>query len=195
VLARQKRVELTCEFCGKHFVDTEAHAQTRRFCSVVCKAEYQKVALRGENNPYYGRTHSDETRSLISQNHFRSYGKDNPNWQGGVTSLKMLLRKSKKYKQWQMAVFRRDDFRSVLSGKHGQKWDLVSHHITRFTDLLRVFLSLHPELDSADSKGRTELVKLAMDYEPFWDVGNGMTLLRDEHQQLHRKEGSVEDDG
>lgn len=194
VLARQKRVELTCEFCGKNFIETEAHARERRFCSRACKAEYQKTALRGENNPYFGRTHSDETRSLISKNHFRAYGKDNPNWQGGVTDLKTLLRKSKKYKEWQSKVFRRDSFRSVSSGKRGQKWYLVSHHIKPFVDLLREFLSLHPGLNLANDIDRAELVRLAMGYEPFWDVDNGITLLRDEHQLLHRAEGAERDD-
>ena len=194
VLARQRRVELTCEVCGETFVETEAHARYRRFCSIACKSEYQKTALRGENNPYYGRPHSDETRALISQNHFRAYGKNNPNWQGGVTDLKALLRKSKRYKQWQMEVFKRDLFRSALSGERGQKWYLVAHHVKPFADILHDFLALYPELDPGNDDDKAELVRLAMDYEPFWDVSNGITLLRDEHQLLHQQLGVEDND-
>jgi hypothetical protein len=191
VLARQKRVELTCEFCGNRFLETKVHARGRKFCSLTCKAEYQKTALRGESNPYYGRTHSDESRSLISKNHFRWYGKDNPNWQGGVTELRLLVRKSKKYKQWRTEIFKRDEYRSTITGSTGR---LVVHHVRSFQEILEEFLELHPELDPSSANDRTELFKLALHHEVLWDLCNGVTMLREEHIAWHQNQGSSVDD-
>ena len=36
------------------------------------------VRLFGENNPFYGKTHSDETKNKISKNHANVSGKNNP---------------------------------------------------------------------------------------------------------------------
>lgn len=188
--ARRRRVELTCEVCGKHFIETEAHSNQRRFCSIACKAEYQKTALQGENNPYYGRTHSDEARALISQNHFRAYGEDNPNWRGGVTDLRLLIRKSKKYKEWREAVYKRDGYRSRISGCTGR---LTVHHVRPFSDILDEFLGLHIELDP-DGDDKVDLLKLALAYDLFWDLDNGITMLRDEHIALHQNEEDGEDE-
>lgn len=164
------------------------HAQERRFCSIGCKAEYQRTALAGEGNTFYGRQHSEETRRKISANHFRWYGEDNPNWRGGITELKTLIRKSKRYKQWRDAVYRRDGYRSVQSGKRGQSWDLVAHHLKPFIEVLREMLTLYPNL--SPDQDATELFKIALSYEPLWDVSNGITLLRQEHIELHYAEGA-----
>jgi endogenous inhibitor of DNA gyrase (YacG/DUF329 family) len=191
VLARQRRVELTCAFCGKNFIETKAHARDRRFCSRACEAEYQKTALRGENNPYYGKSHSDETRALISKKHFRRYGKDNPNWQGGITELRLLVRKSKKYKQWRDSVYERDNYQSRISGRTGR---LAVHHVRSFEEIIKDFLGLHPKLDPNLAGDRVELFKLALEHRPLWDLDNGITMLREEHLALHQNQGMDEDE-
>ena len=191
VLARQRRVELTCEVCGQTFEVKESHAKGRRLCGIACKAEYQRTALRGENNPFYGQTHSDESRELISKNHFRWYGEDNPNWRGGITELKILIRKSKKYQEWRERIYQRDGYRSRISGKRGR---LAVHHLRPFSEILDEFLALRPDLDpSGDDK--VELFKLALDYGPFWDLENGVTTLHEEHIALHQfqDDGDVDD--
>jgi len=188
VMVRQRRVTLTCEMCGQMFEETIVHAENRRFCSLACKAEYQRVALLGEGNPYYGRQHSESTRIKISANHFRGYGADNPNWRGGVTELKTLIRKSKRYEQWRNAVYQRDGYRSVLSGKRGQAWELVAHHKRPFIEILHEMLALHPDL--LPDKDAAQLCAIAMNYAPLWDVDNGITLLRREHIELHSSDGS-----
>ncbi|OGO35074.1 MAG: hypothetical protein A2Z03_01805 [Chloroflexi bacterium RBG_16_56_8] len=178
--------------CGQEFEETAVHAETRRFCSIACKAEYQRTALAGEGNPFFGRQHSEETRRKISANHFRWYGEDNPNWRGGITELKILIRKSKRYKQWRDAIYKRDGYRSVLSGKRGQAWELVAHHIKPFIQILHEMLAEYPGLSSDNDA--TELCKIALNYEPLWDIANGVTLLRQEHIDLHYAEGSQDVD-
>lgn len=192
VPARQRRVKLNCEMCGQSFVETAIHAETRRFCSIACKAKHQQTALKGDGNPYYGHKHSEESRAKISANHFRWYGEENPNWRGGITELKILIRKSKHYKLWRNAVYRRDGYRSVLSEKRGQAWGLVAHHKKPFIEILNEMLSLHPNL--SPDKDAAKLCKIAMNYVPLWDVSNGVTLLRQEHIELHRAEGSQDDE-
>lgn len=192
VLARRRRVTLTCEICGKSFEETVVHAENRRFCSIACKAEYQRTALLGEGNPYYGHRHSEETRQKISQNHVRWHGKDHPNWRGGAKELTIAIRKSRLYKEWRDAVFRRDGYRSVLSGERGRSSELSAHHIKPFIEILREMLALYPEL--SPQKDVATLCEIAMHYAPFWDVDNGITLLRQEHIELHYAEDSQDDD-
>lgn len=146
----------------------------------------------GEGNHYFGRKHSELTRQKISANHFRAYGDENPNWHGGVTELKILIRKSKKYKQWREQVYQRDHYRSVQSGKRGHSRELVAHHVKSFIEILREFLTLYPDLDP--EQDASKLCELAMRYQPFWDVSNGVTLLRDEHQALHSNQNAPDDD-
>ncbi len=192
VLSRRRRVILTCELCGKEFEETSVHADMRRFCSIACKAEYQRTALAGEGNTYYGRKHSKETRQRISTNHFRSYGKDNPNWHGGVTELKVLIRKSKKYKQWRNAVYQRDHYRSSLSGKRGRSSELVAHHKKPFIEILNEMLALYPNL--SPERDASKLCEIAMNYAPLWEIENGVTLLYSEHTELHSAQNSHDDE-
>lgn len=182
-LALRRRVTLTCEICGKTFEETAVHAESRRFCSIACKAEYQRTALTGESNPFYGRQHSEETRRKIAATRFYQYGEHNPNWHGGVTELKLLVRKSKRYQQWRDAVYRRDHYRSVQSHKRVQSWELVAHHRKPFIEILDEMLALYPHL--SPDKDAAQLCEIAMNYAPLWDINNGMTLLRHEHHELH----------
>lgn len=192
VPTRHRRVTLVCAQCKNPFIDTEVHAKERRFCCIQCKAEHQKTAMLGKGNHYFGRKHSEQTREKISENHFRGYGSANPNWRGGVTELKILIRKSKKYQQWRDAVYNRDHYCSVQSGTKGRAYELVAHHIKPFIEILREFLALYPDLDPLLDANK--LCELAMKHKPFWDVANGMTLLRDEHQWLHSNQNETDDD-
>lgn len=188
---KRNRIDLICNLCGKPFQEKASNASNRRFCSIQCKAEFQKTALRGENNPFFGRKHSQETISRITETRLYQFGDANPNWRGGVTELKKLIRKSKKYQKWRTQVYKRDKYCSVQSGKKGRARELVAHHKIPFIAILREFLALHPDLDP--EKDANKLCEIAMKYKPFWDVSNGMTLLRDEHQALHSRNGGIDD--
>jgi transposase len=62
-------------------------------------------------------------------------GKNNPAWRGGVATLRDILRKTKEYKDWYMAVLRRDKYKCT---ECGSKKKLEIHH--------RRPVSLFPEL-------------------------------------------------
>lgn len=45
------------------------------------------------------------------------------------------------------------------------------------------------------SNDKAKLFKLALKHEPLWDIANGITLLRDEHHELHYGSEADEDEG
>ena len=59
---RHKRTDKTCPQCQGVFRVKNSHAARRKFCSKACMAEWQKIAMAGENGfnwrggyePYYG---------------------------------------------------------------------------------------------------------------------------------------------
>lgn len=86
-------------------------------------------------------------------------GEENSNWKGGVTSENDKIRKSKEYKDWARAVYKRDNWSCLLCPKKCQAGDIVAHHCMFFAD--------HPEMRFV--------------------VQNGVTLCRSCHLSLHKK--------
>jgi len=65
----------------------------------------------GKKNPFYGKTHSDETRKIISQsNKGRFVGEKGSNWQGGKTKLTLAVRGLVENLHWRKKVFERDNY-------------------------------------------------------------------------------------
>lgn len=61
-------MELTCLFCGKKFRKRKANINGKNhFCTRVCKDRWQKDGLKGENNPFYSRTHTEKTINSIKR--------------------------------------------------------------------------------------------------------------------------------
>jgi hypothetical protein len=73
------------------------------------------------------------------------YGKNTPNWRGGVSPENMLIRSGKDYKLWRKAVFERDNYTCHFCGKRGG--DMEADHIKPF--------AFFPELRLAIDNGRT----------------------------------------
>jgi len=59
-------------------------------------------------------------------------GKNHPQWKGGITSLVMKIRNSKKMKEWRIKVFNRDNYICQECGKKGGK--LQAHHVKSFSE-------------------------------------------------------------
>lgn len=61
-------LKLSCEECGKSFRKRKANVKGRHhFCSKECKGNWQKHGLKGANNPFYNKTHSEETLRRLSK--------------------------------------------------------------------------------------------------------------------------------
>lgn len=74
-------------------------------------------------------------------------GKNNPNWQGGITPIHTIIRSSRQYKLWRKKVYERDNYTCVICEVPGNGKNLNADHIKAF--------SSHPELRLEVSNGRT----------------------------------------
>lgn len=97
----------------------------------------KRPEMAGENNPFYGKKHTKETRAKMS-------GTNNGNWKGGVSSTNLLIRKSVEYLDWKASVFIRDGRACVWCGSTER---IEADHIKPF--------STHPELRFDINNGRT----------------------------------------
>jgi len=62
-------------------------------------------------------------------------GKDNPNWKGGITPINTQIRMSTRYKNWRIAIFKRDYFTCQECGyesKGKRPSDIDADHIKPF---------------------------------------------------------------
>lgn len=101
------------------------------------------------------------------------------NYIDGRTPVYKNIRNSPKYSEWREACMKRDNYKSVLSGKTGE---LNVHHKTPFAQLLN---DLIDETGLDPIKDKQALYQKAMNYDPLWDTSNGMTLLKREHKSMH----------
>jgi 5-methylcytosine-specific restriction endonuclease McrA len=77
-------------------------------------------------------------------------GKNNPNWQGGITPINRRIRHSLEYRLWRESVFIRDDWTCIWCGaksRKGARVCLNADHIKPF--------ALYPELRFSIDNGRT----------------------------------------
>lgn len=100
------------------------------------------------------------------------------NWKGGVTSLHKCIKGLEEYNNWRTEVFKRDCYTCQDCGQKGKR--LHCHHIISFAKLLNKFLNKYKQFSSIEDK--ETLVRLAITYEPFWEISNGQTLCKDCHK-------------
>lgn len=86
------------------------------------------------------------------------FGDKTSGWKGGITSVNMIIRKSRKHREWAMMVKERDNYTCQHCGRIGYK--LHSHHKKPF--------SIFPELR--------------------FEIDNGLTLCKKCHDKEHTKE-------
>lgn len=141
-----------CQFCGK--ILSCYSAKTCNIC--IGKAQL------GKNNPNFGKG---------------SFGKANGNYIDGRTSLVYSLRRLSKYSLWRISVFERDNYTCQECGHHGG--DLEVHHIKAFSIVFSEFLKEYDQFSPIEDK--ETLLRLALKYEPFWEVSNGKTLCEPCH--------------
>ena len=125
-------------------------------------------ACSGKNNGMYG---------------VRRFGKNNPNWRGGVKPLRELIRQLSEYKKWVQEVFNKDSYLCQSCGINNKK--LEAHHVYPFVNILNEFLKEYDQFSPIEDK--ETLSRLATKYSKFWDNRNGQTLCYDCHQYLEER--------
>lgn len=99
----------------------------------------RKVPEANKNHPV-----TDDMRQKMSEKAKLRVGEDAPNWQGGITQETKKGRGCKAYKDWQFAVFKRDNFKCIRCGSGSQ---LEADHVQDWVE--------YPELRYEVSNGRT----------------------------------------
>lgn len=144
-----------------------------------------------ENNPFFGKYHTQEIRDKISESgkgrvvsketrekhSLSNRGFKHWNWKNGITSLAMCIRHLDEYKQWRKQVFEKDNYTCQECGERGCY--LETHHIKLFSVILKEFLNQYSQFSPIEDK--ETLVRLAINYTPFWEVNNGKTLCKECH--------------
>ena len=165
-LPREIRVCLACQKSFEVSINSD-----HKVCSKECG-----WVLIGRKNSEYRRT--KETRQKIS---LALGGTGIP---GEKTKLVELVRNLPEFDTWRKSVFDRDGYACQDCGKVGN--DLEPHHIKLFYVIFLEFLQEYNQFSMIDDK--ETLIRLAMNYKPFWEVSNGKTLCHDCHHNkgLHK---------
>ena len=149
-----KSIKKKCLICGKLLKLYAARDIERtKYCSNKCKNI-------GHSGRMKGRTHTPETRLILSRNAKinglgKRYGPNHHNWKGGCTPANNKIRGSGQYDEWRKKVFLRDSWTCQHCSQVGG--GLNAHHIMSFSD--------YPSLR--------------------FEVNNGITLCEACHSQVH----------
>jgi 5-methylcytosine-specific restriction endonuclease McrA len=191
-----RRVTIICKQCNNKFEVRPCDVKKRQLCSLKCTILYHK----GENNPNFNNNWSKkqkENQSIITKeamteeviqkmrdNQYDRTGSNNPNYIDGRNSLVMSIRHLKESKQWKIKIFKRDNYTCQDCGQIG--YNLNAHHEKSFADLMKEFLQEYNQFSPIEDK--ETLIRLAMNWKPFWEISNGKTLCEKCHHL--KKEGS-----
>lgn len=65
---RESNVTFNCDQCGKEKTVKKSNFEGRKnhFCSYACHNEWKEVGFSGENNPFHGKSHTEESRRKVS---------------------------------------------------------------------------------------------------------------------------------
>lgn len=151
----------------KSFQNKEVSLETRKKLSILAKQRVQNGTFnlkpkRGKDHPWYGRKHTPEAieKNRIAHTGIKQSestikkriksGKEHHSWKGGITPKNKKIRNSKKYKDWRLSVFERDNYTCIIcKSKSGSGKTVVlnADHIKPF--------SLYPKLRFNLNNGRT----------------------------------------
>lgn len=147
--------------------------------SEACQRYYarKRIDMLGSNNPMFGKHRTEEEKSKISKNRIGlNAGPSNHKWKGGITKLKILIRKSKRYKRWRLAIMERDNYTCKICAKRGGDLN-VDHFPVSFAELLG-------ELGIVD-------FHQAITCEELWNVVDNRTLCVECHKKTFMKGGDA----
>jgi len=125
--------------------------------------------------------------NILKQNGIllESMGSRNPSWKGGITPLHTKIRNCERAEFWKKACLERDEYKCKISGVNK---DLQVHHYPlTFSDIFINFLRENPNLSPINDCDK--LFELAQNYEPFWNINNGITISEEMHKKLHTIKG------
>ena len=191
-------MKIKCKVCGIEFKDHPS--RNRKFCSKRCYGNsiigtiFSKEHKEKIKRWHIGRTLTNVTKLKISLKKKgikrpigklrNQIGEKNPCWRGGRTSLWQLIRGLEEYTNWRLEVFKRDNYTCQDCGDN-KGHNLNAHHIKSFQKILNEFLQYYSQFSPLEEK--SILTRLAITYEPFWNISNGITLCENCHKNARQK--------
>jgi 5-methylcytosine-specific restriction endonuclease McrA len=123
-----------------------------------------------------GRKRSESELQNCRAAGFRQRGSNSIQWKGGISPLRNLLYNCTEYRNWRTAIFIRD---KGICQDCLEKPCVEVHHIKRFSLLYEEFLKKYSRFSPITDK--EILLRLAAEYQPFWDLSNGKALCTECH--------------
>ena len=138
------------------------------------------LSIRMMGNKYpLGTKQSEETKLKKSA---ALLGKKSHLYKGGITPITKSIRRCGKYAEWRKKIFQLDGYRCVNCGVFGKRFE--AHHYIPFATIFQDFIEKNKNFIA----NRDKLYLLALDYEPFWNQYNGLTLCINCHNKTKRRE-------
>lgn len=132
----------------------------------------KKYFMNGGIGCNKGKHFSVETKEKLSKSHIGIMAKEkHHNWKGGITPLIRQIRNSIEYKKWRKKVFQ-NNYYTCQKTKIKSRKNIVVHHIKNFSKILK--------------ENNIRTMKDATNCLEFWDVNNGIVLLKEIHETFHR---------
>jgi len=188
-ISRRKILFRGCKICNNIFKIRPS--QVKKGFGLYCSSKCAHIALKkGKfkycevcNKKFWIRTSKINKRKHCSRECYslamsKNTGERNPNWKGGIKSLSLIIRNLDEYAKWRKEVFERDSYTCQDCGKD-KSGHLEVHHEKEFVFIFREFLQTYSQFSPIEDK--ETLVRLAISYEPFWEVKNGKTLCEECH--------------
>ena len=101
----------------------------------------------------------------------------------GRTPLINAIRSLAIYTEWRNKIFKRDNYICRICGKSSNS-DLNAHHKNKFREIFKEFL--HENSKFSPNEDKETLLKLAIEYKPFWDIDNGITFCQSCHTKYEK---------
>lgn len=192
-----------CKQCDSFFstIPERIKQGKGKFCSKSCYTHWQEENTNGDKNPSWkgggvlvkceicGKgfrikpaIHKEGSRKCCSVKCKSEWislnyrGDKRYNWTGEWPTV-LKIRALRKYRIWRDTIFNRDRFTCKKCGAKGVY--LEAHHLNSFRSLIEELKSL--------SLGK-DLLLVAENYAPLWEIKNGITLCRKCHKDTHRRQ-------
>lgn len=161
---KYKRSKSHCEKISKRMKERIFTEQHKNKLSDSLKKRWEDGDLR-KRISLFRRSEVNRRKNLSKEEKSeRRSGKNNPNWKGGVSPLRQIIRGSFAIKKWRISIFKRDYYTCQMPNCGLRGVILNAHHIKTF--------SKYPELR--------------------FNISNGITLCVNCHKKTKRKEDKFE---
>lgn len=185
------RIDQRCIDCGQE-VSKRGVRRCKKCNDVFHSLNKDTYNSKCNTMGFAGKRHSKEAKKKISRaltgkklslEHRKNIseaicGVNHPKYIDGRTSLVYRIRGLVESDNWRLAVLKRDNYTCQDYGKRGGS-DLEAHHKKAFVTILNEFLQEYNQFSPLEDK--EILVRLSLNYNPFWNINNGETLCQDCH--------------